>query len=240
MENFIEALQKAKLKKRSRKKEDKKDSKDLHHQNDQKKSIATKKIISTDIIHHQTTYDTPESSSHLQNKHDTEHQQINLITEKNRKKIKESFVEKKEIYEKLLILRRENSKQLFKKAKVRKQFLARKKKENLFTLIKPNSIISESFRFIRTVLLNITKEKNIKTILVTSALPKEGKSFVASNLAVSIASGLDQHVLLVDADNKKPSLNEIYNIDSKLGLSDYLVNEKHNLGDLIQKTSVPK
>ena len=68
----------------------------------------------------------------------------------------------------------------------------------------------------------------------------EGKSFVASNLALSIASGLDQYVLLVDADLRKPVQQQIFKMNYKLGLADYLVNEKHQLIDLIQKTPVQK
>ena len=239
-ENFFKALQKAKIKKSSRQQEDKKTSKNLLPQNDLKTSVTAKENISTDIAHHQTPYDTHESPSHVQNNQDTKPHQLSPIIEKNRKMLKESFVGKNECVEELLMLRRENSKHLFKKAKTKKKIFKKKRKENLFTLYKPNSIVSESFKIIRTRLLNMIKEKGIKTILVTSALPEEGKSFVASNLAVSIASGLDQHVLLVGADTKKPSLDEIFNIDSELGLSDYLVNEKHNLSDLIHKTKVPK
>jgi capsular exopolysaccharide synthesis family protein len=62
----------------------------------------------------------------------------------------------------------------------------------------------------------------------------EGKSFVASNLAVSIARDFDKHVLLVDADVKKPTLHEIFKTESKIGLTDYLMNGHHNLVDLIQ------
>ena len=73
------------------------------------------------------------------------------------------------------------------------------------------------------------KEKNVKTILVTSSLPMEGKSFVASNIAVSLAYGLDQNVLLVDADLRKPSLQEIFKINVGNGLTDLLLNKKNKL-----------
>ena len=145
-----------------------------------------------------------------------------------------------EISEKLLMLRKKHGRESFKIAEENKKYVSKNRKDDLFTLHKPDSMISESFKSIRTRLLSITKEQNIKTILVTSALPEEGKSFFASNLAVSIANGLDQHVLLVNADFRKPSLDVIFNIDSKLGLSDYLVNENHHLTELIQKTEIPK
>jgi capsular exopolysaccharide synthesis family protein len=76
--------------------------------------------------------------------------------------------------------------------------------------------------------------------LITSSLPYEGKSFIASNIAVSIAQGLDKHVLLVDTDLNQPSLHNIFQIESNKGLSDFLVSDKYQLKDFIKKTEIPK
>lgn len=143
-----------------------------------------------------------------------------------------------EFAERFMLLRKKYSKHSFKKREINKRYLRNKREEDLFTLFRPNSVISEHFKVTRTILMSMLK--GMKTILVTSSLPLEGKSFVASNLALSIASGLDKYVLLVDADLRKPVQQQIFKINSELGLADYLVNEKHQLIDLIQKTPVQK
>ena len=114
-----------------------------------------------------------------------------------------------------------------------------KKKNYLFTLFKPESFISESFSIIRTLLFTLMKQKNAQTILVTSSLPMEGKSFVASNIAVSLSYGLDQNVLLVDADLRKPSLQKIFKINRDKGLSDLLCSNNNQSKNFIQKTKIP-
>jgi capsular exopolysaccharide synthesis family protein len=86
----------------------------------------------------------------------------------------------------------------------------------------------------------LTDDENKRTILITSSQPYEGKSFIASNLAVSIAQGFEKHVILVDADLKHPSLQKIFNLKSKEGLSDFIINEKLELSNLIHKTMVSK
>ena len=239
-QNEPKTLQSAKVHRSSIEPEEKIASKTLHSPLNPKKSVAAKENVSQGLTDHQTPNNTYPLPAHDKNRQDTEPHQISANIKNNKKNFEESFIDKNKIAEKLVMLRRENSKHSFKKAKVKKQFFKKKRKENLFTVFNPTSIISEYFKFMRTQILNMAKEKNIRTILVTSALPEEGKSFVSSNLAASIATGLDQHVLLVDADLKKPTLDELLKIKSKLGLSDFLVNEKHQLSDLIQKTKVPK
>jgi|GEM_PF-1075222 len=115
-----------------------------------------------------------------------------------------------------------------------------KRGDDLLTVSQPSSVIAETFKVIRTLLLMKIKESGVKTVLVTSSLPLEGKSFVASNLAVSIARDFDKHVLLVDADVKRPTLHEIFKTESKIGLTDYLMNGHHPLVDLIQSEILTK
>ena len=115
-----------------------------------------------------------------------------------------------------------------------------KRRDDLLTVSQPSSVIAETFKVIRTLLFMKLKEKGMKTVLVTSSLPLEGKSFVAANLAVSVALDFDKHVLLVDADVKRPTLNEIFKTESKLGLTDYLMNGHHDLVDLIQTEILAK
>lgn len=159
---------------------------------------------------------------------DISHHQLNQVTENIRANQIKSDMDKNDITKINDLFQTENSKHSFDK-----------KKNYLFTLFKPASFISESFSIIRTLLFTIMKQKNVKTILVTSALPMEGKSFIASNIAVSLSYGLDQSVLLVDADLRKPSLQKIFKISMDNGLSDLLRNQNNGSRNLIQKTKIP-
>jgi Mrp family chromosome partitioning ATPase len=65
---------------------------------------------------------------------------------------------------------------------------------NLIALIKPQSFEAEQFKQLRTNLLFPASGKSPQSIMITSAVPGEGKSFVSSNLAISIAQNIDEHV----------------------------------------------
>ena len=78
-----------------------------------------------------------------------------------------------------------------------------------------------------------------RTILVTSAVAEEGKSFVAANLAVNIAKNVDEHVLLVDCDLRKPSIHAKFGFNGVKGLSEYL-SAGLELSSLLLKTGVKK
>ena len=73
--------------------------------------------------------------------------------------------------------------------------------------------------------------------MVTSAFPGEGKTFVASNLAASIAMGTDEQVLLIDCDLKKPSIHEVFGRNRTEGVYEYL-DRKKELDELILETKV--
>ena len=94
--------------------------------------------------------------------------------------------------------------------------------KNLISLLTPQSFESEQFKLLRTHLLFPSSGKAPRSILVTSAVPGEGKSFVAANLAVSIASDIDRHVLLMDCDLRNPVIHRRFGIGDVTGLSDYL------------------
>ncbi len=94
------------------------------------------------------------------------------------------------------------------------------KNPNIVTY-KPNSYIAESFRTLRTHLLVQTGKETSKTILLTSSIPQEGKSFISLNLATSI-SLLGYKTILIDCDLRRPSLHSRLNIENTLGLSNYL------------------
>lgn len=85
----------------------------------------------------------------------------------------------------------------------------------------PKSPISEVFRTLRTNIQFINNDKKIKTLLVTSTLPGEGKSWIASNLAVTFAQA-GKKVVLIDADMRKGRQYTIFSTAPKPGLSNYL------------------
>lgn len=111
--------------------------------------------------------------------------------------------------------------------------------KNLITYNDPLSYESEQFKILRTMLLFPQSGKRARTIMVTSALPGEGKSFVASNLAVSMAQNINEHVLLIDGDIRKPSLHNIFGFPDAPGLSEHL-SKGIPLPDLLLKTMVKK
>lgn len=110
---------------------------------------------------------------------------------------------------------------------------------SLVTLTKPNSIEAEQFRLLKNNILFPEKGTPPRSIMVTSASPGEGKSFVASNLAVSIAQNIDEHVLLMDCDLRSPKIHSIFNLPQGPGLSEYLSQAKP-LSSLLVKTFVGK
>jgi protein-tyrosine kinase len=82
---------------------------------------------------------------------------------------------------------------------------------------------TEEFRTLRSRLYHLREKAPLKKILVTSALPKEGKSFTCSNLAQVIVRQHGRRALLIDADLRAPRLHEMLGTSSGPGLSDYLL-----------------
>jgi protein-tyrosine kinase len=111
--------------------------------------------------------------------------------------------------------------------------------DKLFALLAPNSVTAELFKVIRGTILFNKNRPVPKAIMVTSALPGEGKSFVATNLAVSLAMGLDQSVLLIDADLRRPSVHRAFGYTNEYGLTDHLQG-KRDVPELLIKTNINK
>ncbi len=88
----------------------------------------------------------------------------------------------------------------------------------------PNSPISEAYRMLRANVKFVSAGKDLKVIVVTSCVPKEGKSTVAANLALSMAQ-MERKVLLMDADLHHPSQHKIWEVDSIQGLSNVIVQQ---------------
>ncbi len=103
----------------------------------------------------------------------------------------------------------------------------------------PNSFESEQFKMLRSKVLFPPSGKPPRTIMVTSAIPGEGKSFVAANLAVSIAQNINEYVLLIDCDLRLPSVGKLFGIEDRAGLSEYLAGEG-KIDDVLVKSSIEK
>lgn len=103
----------------------------------------------------------------------------------------------------------------------------------LLTQTAPQSPRAESFRQLRTNLQFANVAGQAKTVLVTSSLPGEGKSTTATNLAIAIAQA-GQTVCLVDADLRRPMVNEYLGLDRSAGLTTALVGAA-DVNDLLQQ-----
>lgn len=99
--------------------------------------------------------------------------------------------------------------------------------------------VAESIRALRTRILFPPSGKIPRTLLVTSASPGEGKSFICANLGISLAQGVDNHCLLVDCDLRKPAQHNLFGLNNAMGLSDYL-QHKRQLPDLLLPSGVEK
>ena len=103
----------------------------------------------------------------------------------------------------------------------------------------PESLDAESFKILRAQILFPKDGKRPRTIIITSALPGEGKTFVAANLAVTISLSINQYVLLVDCDLRRPNLHNMLGHSNREGLHEYLTGEK-DLPDLLIRSKFKK
>jgi capsular exopolysaccharide synthesis family protein len=83
----------------------------------------------------------------------------------------------------------------------------------------------EEFRSLRSRLYSVRKQQSLKSILVASAVSKEGRTFVAANLARVLALQSGCRVLLIDADLRNPRLHSAFGTAAQPGLSEYLLEE---------------
>ncbi len=95
----------------------------------------------------------------------------------------------------------------------------------LITSFQQSSQAAEQFRKLRSQILKFKSPDSPRTIMVTSAMNSEGKTFVAANLAAGIARDLHTQALLVDCDLRNPSLTDLFNLPRTKGLSDYLAGD---------------
>ncbi len=95
----------------------------------------------------------------------------------------------------------------------------------LIVFHEPESLIAEHFKLLRSRILHPADGKELRTIMVTSAMENAGKTMIACNLALSIAQGVDPYAMLIDADVRKPSIEKMFGMKAGTGLTDYLRGE---------------
>jgi len=110
-------------------------------------------------------------------------------------------------------------------------------KRELVTVAQSRSIISEAFRTIRTKILFSSAVEHPKIIMFSSAGPKEGKTFISSNLAVTMAQA-GSRVLVVDGDMRRPRIHKVFDVEREPGLSNLLVGDCERAA-AIRTTNIP-
>jgi succinoglycan biosynthesis transport protein ExoP len=96
---------------------------------------------------------------------------------------------------------------------------------------------SEAVRRIRTSLMVASMRDSVKTLAVTSTSPEEGKTVVASNLAVVLAQA-GRHVLLIDADMRRPMIHEVFGVPQQPGLSSALMHPRDSVAEIVRRDGV--
>ena len=88
----------------------------------------------------------------------------------------------------------------------------------------PNTppIVIEQYRRLATSLHELQVDNGLKTMMVTSAMPREGKTLTVTNLALTLSTSYRRRVLLIDADLRRPTLHEVFHLPKTVGLSEAL------------------
>ena len=108
------------------------------------------------------------------------------------------------------------------------------KADSLVVIDNPKSVISESFRSLRTNIQYLASDKKNKVITVTSSVGSEGKTFCTSNLSLILASA-GYKTVLIGADLRKPKTHHNFNIENIKGLSSYLINQS-SISEILNST----
>jgi capsular exopolysaccharide synthesis family protein len=107
----------------------------------------------------------------------------------------------------------------------------------LITYEDPKSPISESYRSLRTNIMYSSADKIIRSLLISSPQPGEGKSTTTANLAIALAQ-LRKRTLLIDADLRKPVQHNVFEQSRGPGLSEYLIGEVEDFSTIIKPTKI--
>ncbi len=109
--------------------------------------------------------------------------------------------------------------------------------ERLITHLDPQNPISEAYRNVRTNIIYAKSGEKIKTLLVSSPDPSDGKSTSAINIAIAF-SQLGYNTLIVDADLRKPVLHKVFNLSRDYGLTEVLEKNDVEFSQFVKKTEI--
>ena len=111
--------------------------------------------------------------------------------------------------------------------------------DSLVMLSSPDSADAETFKVLRGQILFPKDRKVPRSMLVTSTFPAEGKTYVAANLAATLALSVDDYVLAIDADLRRPRIHRLFGYSKVQGLHEYLVGGR-KIEELILKSGIEK
>lgn len=97
-----------------------------------------------------------------------------------------------------------------------------------------DNLLIEQFRRLAAVLHHAQVQRHAHTVMIASAVPAEGKSLTASNLALTLSRSYDKRVLLVDTDLRRPSLHTLFNVSNSVGLTTTLNDPKQGRLPVVQ------
>lgn len=109
--------------------------------------------------------------------------------------------------------------------------------DKLIAARQPLSPMVEAFRVLRMNLMFSSLDKPVRTLVVTSPNPVEGKSVTLSNLAVVMAQ-IGQKVIIVDTDLRRPSIHRVFGLQNRVGLSDAILNPNTSAKDCLQESGI--
>ena len=115
---------------------------------------------------------------------------------------------------------------------------ANSRQTSLITSLEPRHPITEAYRSLRTNLQFSSVDETLRSLLVTSATPGEGKTTTAANLAVVLAQA-GRSVILIDADIRKPQQHKIFDLPKSPGSTEAMVSNNTPVGFFLRETQVP-
>lgn len=110
-------------------------------------------------------------------------------------------------------------------------------KLDLYAHFRPNSRVAEAARSVRTNLLFMRPDQPLRTMLITSANPREGKTSTSATLAITLAASTGR-CILVDTDLRKPRLHKVFGVSSSVGVTNYILS-RDPVENFVTKTEVP-
>lgn len=111
-------------------------------------------------------------------------------------------------------------------------------RQRLASIVAPRSPVAEAFRALRTNLEFASVDEPLRSLLVTSAIPGEGKSTISANIAVAFAQA-GRRVILLDADMRRPSIHRLFELPNAYGLTTLLRAEETAISSVAHRTEEP-